>query len=293
MKKITVRSAAKINLMLDVLEKLDNGYHTLWMIMQSLNLYDTVTVERTNDEEITITCNKEGVPLNEKNIAYKAAREFFESTNTVNPGIKIHIEKKIPMAAGLAGGSADGAAVLMALNELTGVKLSLRKLARIGLKVGADVPFCLQGGTMLAQDIGGLLSDLPDLPQCFIVLAKPESGVSTAEAYGLCDSRDNPRPLDRNGMLRAVMNGDLERVSHSLANVFEQVIDVPERVPIKTVMRENHALGCCMSGSGPTVFGIFENEDDAEKCAEKLRKIVPNVFVTVPVETGTDILAAE
>lgn len=293
MKKITVRSAAKINLMLDVLEKLDNGYHSLWMIMQSLSLYDTVTVEITDDEKITITSDIEGVPLNEKNIAHKAARAFFENTNTANPGIKIHIDKKIPMAAGLAGGSADGAAVLMALNELIGTKLSLRKLARIGLKVGADVPFCLQGGTMLAQDIGGILSDLPDLPQCFIVLAKPESGVSTAEAYSLCDSRENPRPLDRNGMLRAVLDGDLNRVSHALANVFEQVINVPERVPIKTVMRENHALGCCMSGSGPTVFGIFENESDAEKCARQLRKIVPNVFVTVPVETGSDILETE
>lgn len=293
MKKITVRSAAKINLMLDVLERLDNGYHSLWMIMQSLDLYDTVTVELTDDEKITLTCNKEGVPLNEKNIAHKAARAFFEATETVNPGINIHIEKKIPMAAGLAGGSADGAAVLMALNELMGVKLSLRKLARIGLKVGADVPFCLQGGTMLAQDVGEVLSDLPDLPKCYVVLAKPESGVSTAEAYSLCDSRENPRPLDRNGMFRAVLEGDLNRVSHTLANVFEQVIDVPERVPIKTVMRENNALGCCMSGSGPTVFGIFENESDAENCACELRKIVPNVFVTVPVETGTDILKTE
>lgn len=293
MKKVTVRSAAKINLMLDVLERLPNGYHSLWMIMQSLDLYDIVTVELTGDEGITITCEKPGVPLNEKNIVHKAATRFFESTGIKNPGITINIEKHIPMAAGLAGGSADGAAVLAALNVLTGANLTVRKLARIGLKVGADVPFCLQGGTMLAQDIGGILSDLPDMPQCYVVLAKPESGVSTAEAYSLCDSCQNRRSPDKRGMLRAVLDSDLDGIAHALGNVFEQVIGVPERVPIKTAMRANNALGCCMSGSGPTVFGIFEKKEDAESCARDLKKIVPNVFVTVPVESGTDIIETE
>lgn len=289
--KITVKAAAKINLMLDVLEKLPNGYHSLWMIMQSVGVYDRVTVEKNSGGEITLSCSDETIPTDGRNIAYKAAERFFEYCGINDKGVHIHLEKHIPHAAGLAGGSADGAAVLTALNEIYGANLPMKKLCQIGVKVGADVPFCLQGGTMLAQDIGQVLSQLPDMPSCFIVLAKPQCGVSTAEAYGAVDSI-NLRHPDSRTMFRSVINGDLDGICSSLGNVFEQAIDVPERVAIKEILRKNGAKGCCMSGSGPTVFGIFNDRNGAEKSANQLKEKIKGVTVHVcaPAEYGCEIV---
>lgn len=288
--KITVKAAAKINLMLDILEKLPNGYHSLWMIMQSVSVYDRVSVEKKTSGGITISCSENGIPTDERNIAYKAAEKFFDFCGEEDRNIHITIEKNIPHAAGLAGGSADGAAVITALNSLYEKNLPVKKLCQIGVKVGADVPFCIQGGTMLAQDIGQVLSQLPDIPPCFFVLAKPQQGVSTAEAYAAVDSM-NLRHPDAHTMFRSVVDGDLNGIAKSLGNVFEQAVDVHERVSIKEIMRNNDAMGCCMSGSGPTVFGIFENIENAEKCAQELSKKIKGITVHVctPAEYGCEI----
>lgn len=285
-----IKAYAKVNLMLDILGTLPNGYHNLWMIMQSVSLSDTVTVTKNDSEKITITCSKEGIPTDEKNIAHKAARAFFEATELTNCGVLIDIEKCIPSEAGLAGGSADGAAVIKALNELFETHLTERELCRIGKKVGADVPFCIVGGTCLAQNIGDVLAPVEDIPDCFFVLAKPKTGVSTKEAYDSFDNASYIKKPKKEKMLIAAANGDFDEMCRLAANVFEQVIEVPERVEIKKIMREENAKLSLMSGSGPTVYGIFENENDAKLCAEKLKAITKDVFVAKPVFQGLEII---
>lgn len=282
--KITVNAPAKINLFLDIIGKLDNGYHSLFMVMQSIGLYDTVTVEKSNENGIFLTCSEEKLPCDEKNIAYKAAAAFCKKFG-IEPNVKIHIEKRIPFAAGLAGGSADAAAVTVALDKLYETSLSEFELCKTGLLTGSDVPFCIKGGTCLSQNTGGILSPLEPLKDCFIVLAKPEAGVSTAEAYAAADSTYLYKP-DSMRMLDACEKGDFEGICKYAGNVFEQIIEVAERVEFKKIMRKHGCSLCQMSGSGPTVFALFENKENAESCAEELKEICPNVFVTTPVKHG-------
>lgn len=284
--KVTYDAAAKINLMLDILARLDNGYHSLFMLMQSVDLYDTVTVETDSTGTISITSDEEGIPCDKRNIAYKAAEAFFAYTGLKNEGIKIHLEKRIPFEAGMAGGSADGAAVIAALNDIYDTKLSQQELCRIGLKVGADVPFCLTGGTCLAQNVGEILSPLPALDDCYIVLAKPERGISTKEAFAAFDTAEYVRHLDTCGMLYAASTGDLYEICKRTKNVFEQLIEVPERVQIKSTLNRHGALAACMSGSGPTVYGIFDDESKAQSAADALKTIVKNIYITKPVKSG-------
>lgn len=283
--KVTYNAAAKINLMLDIISTLPNGYHSLFMIMQSVSLFDTVSVEKTADGGIVLSSNEPDIPCDETNIAHKAATAFFNCNSIDDRNVSIHIEKRIPFAAGLAGGSADGAGVIAALNEIYDTKLSERELCAIGVKVGADVPFCLTGGTRLAQNIGEVLSPLPDLRDCYIVLAKPEAGVSTGPAYAEFD-KNGVRHLNTDGMLFAAANGDFEGICAKTGNVFEQLIEVPDRVPIKTVMYEYGAVCACMSGSGPTVFGIFNEEKQAESACKKLKEKYKQVYVCQPVKSG-------
>lgn len=284
--KVTYDAAAKINLMLDILARLDNGYHSLFMLMQSVDLYDTVTVETDDSEAINITSDEEGIPCDKRNIAYKAADAFFNYTGIKNEGITVNIEKRIPFEAGMAGGSADGAAVIAALNDIYSTDLTQQELCRIGLKVGADVPFCLTGGTCLAQNIGEILSPLPALDDCYIVLAKPERGVSTKEAFAAFDTATNIRHLDTCGMLYAASQGDLYEICKRTKNVFEQLIEVPERVPVKSTLNRHGALAACMSGSGPTVYGIFDDESKAQSAAAALKSIVKKIYITKPVKSG-------
>ncbi len=282
--KITVNAPAKINLFLDIIGRLDNGYHSLFMVMQSVGLSDKITVEKTEDSGIQLSCSDLRLPADESNIAYKAAKAFFNYTE-IEPCVKIDIQKNIPFAAGLAGGSADAAAVIVGLNEMFKTNLSMHELCKIGLKVGSDVPFCIVGGTCLSQNTGGVLSALEPLKNCFIVLAKPEAGVSTAEAYAAADNTYLYRP-DSMRMLDACEKGDFEGICKYAGNVFEQVIEVADRVEFKRIMRENGCSLCQMSGSGPTVFALFEDENSAKKCSEELKKICPNVFITTPVPHG-------
>lgn len=284
--KTTLKAYAKINLMLDILSRLENGYHDLYMIMQSVSLYDTITVETTDSKDITITCDVPSIPTNEKNIAYKAAKSFFDYTGIENCGINIDIKKNIPHAAGLAGGSTDGSAVIVALDKLFSANLKEKDIIAIGSKVGADVPFCALGGTMLAQYTGTVLSHLPDLHLPYIIITKPSQDVSTAEAYAAFDSAERVRHLDKTGMIRAVIDGNTEAVYDKVGNVFEQFIDVTERVIIKDIMRKNGAKCACMSGSGPSVFGIFEDKDCAEKALADLKKDYPNSYLCASTDCG-------
>ncbi len=284
---ITVKSPAKINLFLDIIGKLDNGYHSLFMVMQSVDLYEKVCVDRADEEGIFLVCSDPRLPQDEKNIAYKAAAAFFEYTQ-ITPCCKIDIEKHIPFAAGLAGGSADAAAVIVALNKLYGTNLGTEALCEIGLTVGSDVPFCIMGGTCLSQNRGEVLSRLKPLKDCFIVLAKPENGVSTAQAYAAADSSHIYHP-DKLRMLEACASGNFEDICKYAGNIFEQVIEVVERIEFKKIMRKHNTSLCQMSGSGPTVFGIFKNEADASACARELEEICNNVYITKPVNHGAII----
>lgn len=288
--EIKVKAYAKINLMLDIIYKRTDGYHDLFMIMQSIGIYDTVTVRETKSKKITITCNIDDIPLDEHNIAYKAAAEFFSSTKIKNKGINIDIFKRIPYAAGMAGGSADGAGVLVALNELTGAGLTDDELCAIGVKIGADVPFCIKGGTLLAQGIGDVLNKVRPLRKCYIVIAKPDCSVNTAYAYKQFDECGKEHTPDKLGMLYAMQSRDLNEICSKMENVFEQFIAVDNKVEIKEIMRNNGSLGVCMSGSGPTVFGIFDDKEKAEKCAIELKPLAKDIAVTQPVSKGCRIV---
>lgn len=283
--KVTYKAAAKINLMLDILSRLDNGYHSLFMIMQSVSLFDEVSVEKTDKGGIIISSSEKRIPCDETNIAYKAAEKFFNKTGIEDHNISIYLKKSIPFAAGLAGGSADGAAVIVALNDLYDTGLTVKELCSIGAKVGADVPFCLTGGTMAAQNIGDVLSDLPCLDDCYIVLSKPDAGVSTAAAYAEFD-KNHVRHLDTVSMLYAAANGDFDGICRHTGNVFEQLIEVPQRVDIKGVMYDNGAECACMSGSGPTVFGIFKEKANAENAYNTLKNKYEQSYICTPVKSG-------
>lgn len=288
--KLSYNAYAKINLILDVTGVKPNGYHTLFTVMQSIGLHDVVTVERIKGEKIKITCTDESVPTDSKNIVYKCAVKFFEYFNiTENKGIAIHIEKNIPHEAGLGGGSADGAAVLVALNELFNTKSNKRTLCFIGGKVGADIPFCVIGGTSLCQDIGTVVAGLPNIPETTIIVVKPESSSSTVKAYDAIDAMGNRLKHTKNSeMLECLLNEDFSGAIKYCDNVFEQVIEVPKRAEIKHILRENNSLAACMSGSGSAIYGIFENESDAKKAKKELEKSFSKVFLCERKNLGVE-----
>lgn len=285
-----VKAAAKINLMLDVLGTLPDGYHSLFMLMQSVSCYDTVTVERTDSGKIEILTDDPRVPTDEKNIAYKAVSAFFSGTGCKNTGISIRIEKVIPMAAGLAGGSADAAGVLYCLNRLFDTPLSEMQLAKIGEQVGADVPFALTGGTALCMDKGGVIAPLQPLSGKSVVLCKPDMDVSTVGAYKKIDEAERIRHMDKNAMLYAAHNGDYRLLCEKAGNVFEQVIEVPQRPVIKGIMRAHGADLTLMSGSGPTVYGLFSDEATAKKCADALHTRFREVHLCKTAEKGIEVV---
>ena len=293
--KVEVKAYAKINLMLDICAKRNDGYHDLFMIMQSIGVYDTVTVERSKGRKISISCNVNDIPLDSNNIAYKAAEAFFNANRirVTSRGISINIVKRIPHAAGLAGGSADGAAVIVALNKLYNTNLNENELCKIGAKVGADVPFCIIGGTLLAQGIGEILSKVKPLRKCHILLAKPDYGVNTGKAFSQFDEHGKNHSPDCLGMLCAIQKRDLKDISLRLENVFEQFIEVPNRIYMKEILRSNGALGACMSGSGPTVYGIFDNKEAAVNASDELKQYAKDIILTVPVNSGCKIKIIE
>ena len=258
-------SYAKINLTLDVLSKRPDGYHNVEMIMQTVSLYDLILVDKT-EKNISISTNLKYLPVNEKNIAYKAALEFFKYTS-ITGGCKIMIHKNIPVAAGLAGGSGNAAAVLCSLDKLYNTNLSSDELMDIASKLGADVPYCIMGGTSLATGIGEILTPLPSIPKCNILMVKPPISVSTAAIYEAIDTAEiNNRP-NTNAMIDALAQKDLISVAQNLSNVMGNVTETMHPIVkgIRRKMLMNGALGAVMSGSGPTVFGIFPDYETAKK----------------------------
>ena len=279
-----VLAPAKLNLFLDIIGQRSDGYHLVHMVMQTVSLYDEVTVAITeNSGEICVECSDSGIPCDETNTAFRAARLFLEQTEQTDCGVNVFIKKRIPSQAGMAGGSTDAAAVLLALNELLHKELSLEVLAKMGAKIGADVPFCLYGGTMTADGIGTVLCPLPDMPECFFVIVKPSVKISTAEAYRLSDAVGYDHPVSSDKVIDGICNGVLEDVAKGLYNKFEAIVSVPELNEIKRLLCEMGALGACMTGSGSAVFGIFEDEKEAEACAEQCRLRLDEVFTAKPV----------
>ncbi len=291
--RITAKAPAKINITLDILSRRVDGYHDVDMLMQAVSLYDEVTVTANPDDkikgDITVTCNKEGVPCDSSNIVYKCAKAFFEYTGIIHGDMTIHIEKTIPFGAGLAGGSADGAAVIVILNRMYDTKLKEDELCKIGEKVGADIPFCIVGGTKRATETGTTLHKLPKLPNCYVLICKPEVSISTAKAYALADSRTGAKFSYTDLAVKALYSGSIRNVSDFLHNDFEEVLSLDVINSIKSVMLKAKAQGCAMSGSGSAVFGLFLTERKAKKCADVLRETYEDVFVVEPCRTGAFI----
>lgn len=268
-----VRAHAKLNLTLDVLGRRPDGYHDLRMVMQSVALADVLTLEESGDGELRVRTNLHFLPNNEKNLAAQAALRWWEARGQVPRGLEITIEKSVPVCAGMAGGSSDAAAVLRALNQMEGAPLSLREVAKIGERVGSDVPYCILGGTALAEGRGEILTPLPPLPQCWAVLCKPEFSISTPALFAKIDSvRLRCRP-DTQGVIAALEAGDLHGVARRMYNVFEDALPERQRArvnDIKNVLIQCGALGASMSGTGPTAFGLFDDEGLAREARERL-----------------------
>ncbi len=282
----TAYAYAKINLSLDILGTRSDGYHEVQMLMQSLTLHDTITLSVTDTPGIVMTCSDSTLPVNEQNLAYRAAALFCEACG-ISCGIRLHLEKSIPTAAGLAGGSSDAAAVLRGLNEMFDSPVAKKELAALGLRLGADVPYCLTLGTVLSEGIGELLTTLPAAPSCYCVLVKPEAGASTKQIYTAYDTlaatADIAHP-DTKGLLSALSAGDYTGVASRLCNVLEPVTMrlVPEISSIKESLRRLSADGVLMSGSGPTVFALFSDKENAQHAEAYFKQTLyaPRTFLT-------------
>lgn len=291
MEGISKKAYAKINLHLDITGIMSDGYHSVNNVMQSVSLSDTVHVLPRSDGEFTLRCSMEGVPLGAENLAIRAANAFRAATD-INIGADIAIEKNIPMAAGLAGGSADAAAVLIALNELSEYPLSTEELCAIGAKLGADVPFCIIGGTAFAQGKGDILRPFPPMPDCTLVVACGGEGVSTPMAFSMLDgiygnfaSELFYAPHSLLPLKEALESGDAGAVAKNLYNIFEQPVLAirPVAANLRRIMLLSGAVGAMMSGSGPSVFGIFETVDAANTACETIRKIGVAPHICKPV----------
>ena len=283
---MVAEACAKLNLTLDVLGKRPDGYHDLRMVMQSIALADTLTLEKNGTEELRVRTNLHFLPGNEKNLAAQAALRYWEARGRSPEGLDIFIEKRIPVCAGMAGGSSDGAAVLRALNAMEEKPLSSGELAKIGEQVGSDVPYCVAGGTALAEGRGEILMPLPPLPKCWVVLCKPEFSISTPALFAKIDSvRLRCRP-DIQGVLAALEAGDLAGVARRMYNVFEDALPERQRArvsDIKNTLIQCGALGASMSGTGPTAFGLFDSESCAREARERLAEFGGEVFLTQTV----------
>ncbi len=279
------KAYAKINLGLDVIRRREDGYHEVKMIMQTVSLYDVLTFEKAA-AGITVTTDKDELPGDENNLVYKAAKLLTE-TYRVKEGVRIELRKNIPMAAGMAGGSTDAAAVFHGMNELFGLGMTEQEMCGLAVKIGADVPYCIQGGTALAEGIGEILTKLPDLPDCPLLIAKPDIEVSTKYVYENLHAEELRRHPDMDGMRKAAENGDLAGITKRMENVLETV--TIEKYPvireIKDFMKGNGARNALMSGSGPTVFGVYEAEEKAEVARKLLERegLAKRVFAARPV----------
>ena len=283
MDKIKLKALGKINLGLDVLGRRPNGYHDVRMVMQTVYLYDQILLEKTDKEGSSLKTNLFYLPVNENNLAYRAAKMLIDEF-TIKEGVHISLEKHIPVAAGMAGGSSNAAAVLYGMNRLFQLGLTDQELMERGVKLGADVPYCIMRGTVLAEGIGEELTPLPAMPKCHVLLAKPPISVSTQKVYEKLDAQEVTKHPDIDGILLGLQTGDLKKITSSMGNVLENVTitEYPQIERIKDVMKEEGALNAMMSGSGPTVFGIYDDKMLARRAAARIREeqLAKQVHVT-------------
>lgn len=282
MDSIWINAPAKINIGLDVIRRREDGYHEVKMIMQSIRLFDRLTLTKSDTPGIRLTTNLSFLPVNKDNLVFKSAQLLMDEF-CIDGGLTIHLEKRIPVAAGMAGGSTDAASCMLAMNDLYQLGLSKHQLMKRGITLGADIPYCILKGTALSEGIGEKLSTIPRTPDCFILIAKPGIHVSTRFVYSnLILDEKTPHPdIDR--MIQAMKQRDLKELCRHLGNVLETVTIPahPEIAAIKECMLENGALGSLMSGSGPTVFGIYDDLEKAKAAKEKCRELPFKCFVFV------------
>ena len=284
--KLTQRAYAKLNLTLDILGVRPDGYHEMDMVMQSVSLWDEITLTLTQGGGISLHIDGAKLPTDRNNLAYRAAEVFWEAVPSLRQGVEIAITKRIPVCAGTAGGSSDAAAVLRGLNELVGAGLSTNQLMALGERIGSDVPYCVYGQSARAQGRGEVITPLPPLPDCALLLCKPDFGIETPALFRKWDAKGKKSQEGTQRMLTALESGKLSSVVEALSNDFETVLEgeVAEAIAtLKNALLQAGAMGACMSGSGPTVFGIFEGEDAARAEMETLRTLCNLVFFTKPV----------
>lgn len=266
---VKLEAPAKINLTLDVIDRRADGYHILESVMQTVDISDIISLDIADEAGIVLTCSDPVLPTDNKNTAYRAAEVFYQQIGRP-PRVCIHIEKHIPMEAGMGGESADAAGVLLGLNRLEKAGFSVEELCEMGSRIGADVPFCVWQGTALSEGIGSILTSVPAMPDAYIVLGKGNKGVSTAEAYAAIDAAETRGRYPTTTAVEALCEGDLEKLASSLGNVFDEVLALPDVQRIKELMRENGALGCSMTGSGSAVFGLYDDRHAASACQKVL-----------------------
>lgn len=276
---------AKVNLTLDVLGKRPDGYHDLKSIMQTISVRDDIEIDVGTGRPWTLKCDKEEIPADETNLAWKAAKVFCDVAKKDPDGLEIRITKRIPSQAGMGGGSADAAAVLRALNRHYGEPFSIAALAEIGAQVGSDVPFCTIGGTAMVEGRGERIRKLPDMPECFFVICKPDFSASTPELYRKLDETVIPMRPDHDAMERAILAGDLEKIADQVFNVFDPVVtaDHLELNYIKSICNSYGALAQQMTGSGSAVFAILPSFEYAAVVCNMLKENYPNIYVAKPV----------
>ena len=283
MDRLELKALGKINLGLDVLGRRENGYHDVRMVMQTVYLYDRIIMKKSKTPGIRLETNLYYLPVNEDNLVYRAAK-LMKDEFQIKEGVRIVLQKFIPVAAGLAGGSSNAAAVLFGMNRMFSLGLSQKELMERGVKLGADVPYCIMRGTVLAEGIGEILTPLSPMPKCYVLIAKPAISVSTKMVYEKLDSHEIEDHPDIDGILAGLKAGDLKKVAGSMGNVLERVtVDAyPVIDQIKKMMIKEGALNAMMSGSGPTVFGIFEEKATARKAADAIRdaRLTKQVYVT-------------
>lgn len=288
--KISVKAYAKLNISLDVLSKRANGYHDMRMIMQSADLCDDLQIILSGMSGIRVYTTLSYLPGDARNIAAKAAKLFFEKTGVSNPGISIHIEKHIPVCAGLGGGSSDAAAVLRALNALFDAGLSKKQLETMGEKLGSDVPYCIGGGTVLAEGLGEILRPLPPLPECSAIICKPGFSISTPSLFAKIDVGKIINRPDTDGIIEGLEHSDLPRVARRMYNVFEDVLSPKNAAAvaeIKSRLIRGGALGAVMSGTGSAVFGLFDDGAAARVCFNELKRDFEECFLTTTINALT------
>ncbi len=276
---------AKLNLTLDVLDKREDGYHDIKSIMQAVSIRDDIEIDIGTSAPWQLTCDQEGIPCDSRNLAWKAAELFFKTKGIDPDGVAIRITKRIPMEAGLAGGSADAAAVLRALNKHFDSPFSILALAELGAQIGSDVPFCVICGTAMAEGRGERLRRLPDMPDCFFVVCKPDFSSSTPELYKKIDESVIGRRPDHQAMESALLAGDLGKIAQNLCNVFDPIVtaDHMELNYIKSIFNSYGSVGQQMTGSGSAVFAIVESFEYAAVICSMLKDNYPQVYICKPI----------